>query len=57
MPPITQKIDRARQELGFEPTGFSDGLAETFQWYQRQEDRPAEDFSWEEKLLAGLAGS
>jgi dTDP-D-glucose 4,6-dehydratase len=57
MPPITQKIDRARQELGFEPTGFSDGLAETFQWYQRQEDRPAEDFSWEEKLLAGLGGS
>ena len=57
MPPITQKIDRARQELGFEPTGFSDGLAETFQWYLRQEDRPAADFSWEEKLLAGLRGS
>ena len=51
MPPITQKIDRARQELGFEPTPFSDGLAETFGWYQRQEGRPAADFSWEEKFL------
>ena len=57
MPPITQKIDRARQELGFEPTPFSDGLAETFQWYQRQEDRPVADFSWEQKVLAGLGGS
>ena len=52
LPAITQKIDRARRELGFEPTPFSDGLAESFQWYERQQGRPAADFSWEEKLLA-----
>ena len=52
MPPITQKIDRARQELSFEPKPFSDGLAETFQWHQRRQGPAAADFSWEEKLLA-----
>ena len=56
MPAITQKIDRARRELSFEPTPFSDGLAETFHWYERRQDAPAPDFSWEEKLLAGEDG-
>ncbi len=56
MPPITQKIDRAREELGFEPKPFSDGLAETFQWHQRRQGPAAADFSWEEKLLAAGDG-
>ena len=56
MPPISQKIDRVRQELSFEPKPFSDGLAETFQWHQRRQGPAAVDFSWEEKLLAAGDG-
>jgi nucleoside-diphosphate-sugar epimerase len=52
MPPITQNTERAKRELGFEATPFDTGLAETFAWYQAWKDRPAPDFSCDDKVLA-----
>jgi 2'-hydroxyisoflavone reductase len=52
VPPITGKPDRARRELGLEPVPLDEGLARTFSWY-REQDRPAPDFSWEDRLLDG----
>jgi nucleoside-diphosphate-sugar epimerase len=52
MPSITQNTDRARQDLGFEARPFDDGLAETFAWYQARNERPAPDFSFDDKVLA-----
>jgi nucleoside-diphosphate-sugar epimerase len=49
LPPITMRTDRARRELGFAPTPFDAGLAQTYQWYLNQ-DRPAPDFSFDERL-------
>ena len=62
MPPITQKIGRARRELGFEPRTFAAGLADTFDWYQRQKGRESSastrpDFTWEDDLLQAVQGS
>ncbi len=54
MPPITQSNARARSELGFEPTPFEEGLAQTFAWYLKQE-RPAPDYAWEDRVLASVA--
>ena len=51
MPPITQKIDRARRELGFEPVAFAAGLRQTFEWYQSLE-RPEPDLAFDDKALA-----
>ncbi len=50
IPPITARNDRVRSELGLALTSLEDGLRETYQWYQQQE-RPASDFSWEDRLL------
>lgn len=50
IPPITARIDRLRSELGLELTPLEDGLRETYQWYQQQE-QPQPDFSWEDRLL------
>lgn len=55
MPPITQQTTRARQDLGFEPTPFEQGLAEAFRWYREQTNRPAPDFSFDDKMLAAAA--
>jgi len=57
MPPITQKIGRARQDLGFKPRTFAEGLADTFDWYQRQRDRESPDFTWEDSVLQAVRGS
>ncbi len=51
LPPITENIARARRELAFEPTSFSEGLRRTWEWHAAQPDRPAPDFSFDEKLL------
>ena len=51
LPPITENIARARRELGFEPTPFNEGLRRTWEWHSAQPDRPAPDFSFDEKLL------
>jgi len=52
LPPITQDTSRAREELGFTATPLEEGLRRTFEWYRGRKDRPAPDFSWEDKLLA-----
>jgi nucleoside-diphosphate-sugar epimerase len=57
MPAITQKIGRARQELGFKPRTLGEGLADTFDWYQRQRDRASPDFTWEDSVLRAVHGS
>lgn len=54
MPPITQKIDRARQDLDFNPTPFVEGLRRSLEWYLTT-DRQAPDFSFDEKALAAVA--
>ena len=54
MPPITQKVDRAKTELNFRPTPFETGLKQTFLWYQKQERHPSVDFSWEDRVLADM---
>ncbi len=52
LPPLTQNTERARRELGFEATPFDKGLAEAFRWYQAQQQRPAPDFSFDDRVLA-----
>jgi nucleoside-diphosphate-sugar epimerase len=54
MPPITLNTTRARQELAFEPASWEEGLRRTFAWYRAQE-RPAADFSFDDKALAELS--
>lgn len=44
LPSITIRIDKARRDLGFEPTPFDAGLAETYQWYLKQ-PRPSCDLT------------
>lgn len=51
MPPITQKISRARRELGFKPTPFGEGLRRTYAWYKSQQTNTP-DFSFDDKVLA-----
>jgi len=51
LPGITQRIDKARRDLGFEPASFDAGLAETFEWYTRRPRGREPDFSWEDQLL------
>ena len=51
LPSITQRIDKARRLLGFEPMDFLAGLRETFTWYQQHHRRPATDYSFEDLLL------
>lgn len=50
MPPITQNTARAREELGFEPTSWEEGLRRTFEWYLSREG-PVADFSFDDKVL------
>jgi nucleoside-diphosphate-sugar epimerase len=56
MPPITQSNARARADLGFGPTPFEEGLQQAFAWYRRQE-RPAQDYAWEDRVVAAVAGT
>ena len=53
MPPITEKIDRARDELDFRPTPFAEGLRAAYEWYV-SEDRVQADFSFDDKALAAV---
>ncbi len=55
LPPITENTERAREELGFEPTPFEDGLNQAWDWYASQADRPKPDFSFDDKLLSQRA--
>ena len=53
LPPKTVRMERAVSVLGFAPTPLTAGLEATFAWYGRQA-RPRPDFSWEDRLLAGI---
>lgn len=52
LPPITENTTKIRTQLGFQPTGFQQGLREAFAWYSRQPRRPV-DYSFEDELLRG----
>ncbi len=51
LPPITERIDKARRLLGFQPSDFLDALRKTYAWYRRQPRRQP-DYSFEDDLLA-----
>jgi nucleoside-diphosphate-sugar epimerase len=51
LPPITQVITKAQRILHFKPTGFLEGLKETYRWYLRHHERPSLDYSFEDLLL------
>jgi 2'-hydroxyisoflavone reductase len=53
LPPITVKGERARSELGLALTPLEEGLRDTLRWYESQ-PRSAQDFSWEDQLLAAV---
>jgi nucleoside-diphosphate-sugar epimerase len=55
LPPITQIVSKAQRMLGFKPTEFSAGLAETYRWYCRHHNRPQPDYSFEDHLLSCAA--
>ena len=56
MPPITMDISRARQELGFRPRTFADGLKEAWNWYRAlgRASLPAPDFSYDDAVLSAV---
>jgi 2'-hydroxyisoflavone reductase len=53
LPPITQQTEKARRELGFEPTSFAAGLAETWAWYRQQPESSRQDQALEVDTTAG----
>ncbi|MBI3949803.1 MAG: NAD-dependent epimerase/dehydratase family protein [Acidobacteria bacterium] len=52
IPSFSVRVDKARQQLGFRPTAWEDGLRETYEWYRREgrHARPL-DFSFEDRVL------
>jgi len=57
IPAITEVVAKAQRTLGWKPTDFSKGLAETYRWYLRNHKRPKLDFSFEDKLIAAAPES
>jgi nucleoside-diphosphate-sugar epimerase len=55
LPPITMRIDRARDVLGFEPTDFNLGLARTYEWWSRENPFPRPDYAFEDMLIRQAA--
>jgi 2'-hydroxyisoflavone reductase len=53
LPGITESVEKARRDLGCDPTPFAAGLAETYRCYLSRPDQPAPDFSFEDRLVAG----
>lgn len=51
LPPITMVITKAQRVLEFKPTGFAEGLKETYRWYCRHWQKPKLDYSFEDSLL------
>jgi nucleoside-diphosphate-sugar epimerase len=51
VPPITERIDKARRLLGFKPSNFLEALRKTYAWYCEHR-RPKPDYSFEDALLA-----
>ena len=56
LPPITERIQKARDFLGLEPTPFRQGLRETYQWWLKNNRFPPPDYGYEDELLS-RAGS
>jgi len=56
LPPITEVVSKAQRVLGFKPTEFTQGLAETYRWHQRHHDHAVLDYSFEDRLM-GVAAS
>lgn len=52
LPPITERIDRARDLLGFMPTPFVEGLRRTYEWWLEHNPFPPPDYAFEDELLA-----
>lgn len=52
LPPITERIDQARDLLGFVPTPFDEGLKRTYEWWLDHNPFPPPDYSFEDELLA-----
>lgn len=53
LPSITEKIDKARDVLGFAPTPLEEGLRRTYEWWLRNNLFPAPDYTFEDELLRG----
>jgi len=56
MPPITEKIAKAKRLLGFRPSGFDAALRETYEWYRKHHQRPPVDYGFEDRLIARTRG-
>ncbi len=52
LPPITQRTEKARRELGFEPRSFTAGLAETWAWYRQQPEDSRQNQALEVDTIA-----
>lgn len=57
IPAITEVVAKAQRTLGWKPTDFSKGLAETYRWYLRNHKRPKADFAFEDKLIQSAPDS
>ncbi len=52
LPAITMVINKAQRMLKFKPIDFMEGLKETYRWYLRSKLYPAQDFTFEDTLIA-----
>ena len=57
LPPITECVDRLKQEFGIKMTPFATGLRETYEWYARAGVRRRLDFSFEDRLIREARGA
>jgi 2'-hydroxyisoflavone reductase len=52
LPPITERIDKARDLLGLVPTPFDTGLQKTYEWWLDHNPFSPPDYGFENELLA-----
>ena len=52
MPPITEKVGKAKRMLGFRPSDFDAALRATYEWYRNHHRRPPIDYRFEDRLIA-----
>ena len=55
VPPITERVERVRRDMGVQLTAFSTALRETYEWYAAHGARRKLDFSFEDKLIRQAA--
>lgn len=51
LPPITERVEAIKRDLGVIPTPFATGLRETYEWYSRSGRHRDLDFSFEDRLI------